>query len=984
LLLVGSLLLTAGTAAAQTGQITGRVTEAKTSQPLAGATVTVLGTQLHATTAADGGYTISGVQPGSQRVSATLIGYGASETAVTVTAGQTATANIGLSAVVSMLDEVVVVGYGTQSRKDVTGSVTTVRKDRIEDVPATDVAQAIQGVVPGVSITSTGGGAEGSSTIRIRGQGSLRANSSPLVVVDGIPYSGDISEINQSDIASIDILKDASAAAIYGSRGSNGVILITTVKGSGPPRFSYRGSMGIQQISNVPELMTGPEFAQFNCVRENNGQPCTEAMVEAALTPSELAVYQSGQWVNWPDLAMRTGTRQDHGLSVSGGSGGTRYYINGSFLDVNGVARNDDFKRGTMRFNLDQELKSWLDVGTSTQLGWVDRSGIPASFFSSIQGGAYFMNPLTRAFEDNGDQMVTPWPDDPYWENPLEGLNAKNSDVSRRVFTSNYALVQLPIPGLSYRLNAGLNYADRAQSSYWGRNTRTGLNTLGRAQTTDTNNYDWTLENILRYERSFGDHDFDFTGLYSAQKTHYEQRGLRAESFPGDELTYWQSGVAGFMDPSSSFNESGMVSQMGRLNYSYKGRYLATLTARRDGASVFGENYKYGIFPSLALGWNISDEGFWPFQDAIPEMKLRASYGVNGNQAISPYATLARLSESSYVDGSSTAPGYIPTSLGNPDLRWERSATLNLGADFAAWDRRLSGKVDVYDKRTTDLLLDRLIPSTHGVTRITENMGELRNRGVELQLSSINVERGDFSWSTDFNLSANRNEIVDLYGTGENDIANSWFLGHPIAVNFGYLHDGVWQVDDDIASSAQPTAKPGDVRVKDVNGDGKISADDRMILSDRDPEYTFGLTNTLSRGNLSLSFFFLGVEGVMRNNPMLDLGQSWDGVRRNIPVIEYWTPENRSDFIPANRYDANNLNVGYYQDASFIRLKDATISYRIPDSVQDRFGVSNVRVYLSGRNLWTSTKWQGLDPELGEQWAIPLERTFVGGLNFSF
>ncbi len=954
---------------AQQVTVQGRVVNAQ-EEPLAGATVGVQGTTNRTVTGANGEFTLSVPDP-TATLEVRLRGFAPGTVALN---GRTSVI-VRLTGEALQLEELVVVGYGTQKKSDLTGSVTTVDAKRFENTAATTIEQALQGAVAGVSITTTGGGAEPRNSFKIRGQNSILAGNEPLVVIDGIPYQGSISEINQNDVSSISVLKDASAAAIYGSRGSNGVILITTKKGGGAPRFSYEGYAGAQETTNLPRLMTGAEFADFKCVRLNGGENCGEA-----LTPTESENLQAGRAVNWLDLATRTGFQQQHNLSFAGGSEGTRYYVAGSLLDVSGVASNDEFQRYSLRVNLDQEVKSWLRMGTNTQMSLSDRSGLGADFED-----AFFMNPLTNAYDPDGTLTITPWPEDVFWSNPLQGLLVVDSDLNRRVFTSNFIEADL-LDGLSYRLNAGVDYAVGEQGRYYGRNTRTGLNSQGRASTSHDTRFDWTAENLLNYKRSFGAHGVDFTGLFSLQGNNLDIQGLSSEGFPNDVLTYYQADVGALVRPSYSVRDSRLVSQMARLNYVYDDRYLVTLTGRRDGYSGFGTNNKYGVFPSVALGWNLSNESFWPSSETVNLLKLRASYGQNGNQAISPYQTLARLSDQSYLEDGRTAAGFIPFELGNPNLKWETTTSLNLGADFGLWGNRVTGSVDAYRSRTEDLLLNRLISPVHGITRITDNIGEVANRGIEFQVSSRNIDRDNFSWSTDFNIAANRNEIVSLYGDGQSDVGSGRFIGQPINVVYDYQFDGIWQIGDDIANSAQPTAKPGDVRIRDVNGDGKIGVDDRTFLGSLQPDLLAGMLNTFRYRDFTLSGSFYTVQGVVRENGLLGSNLVQAGVRRNTVYRDYWTPDNPSNTVPRNSDNSNPLGVAFLEDASYIRLQDVTLSYNLPYSLTDRLGMGSMRLYVNGRNLWTLTDWTGLDPAFtnASQRGVPLERVIVGGLNVQF
>ncbi|MBV9772466.1 MAG: TonB-dependent receptor [Gemmatimonadetes bacterium] len=967
---------------AQQVTVRGRVVDAK-EQPVAGAVVAVQGTSERATTDAKGEFSIA-----VPNATATLTVTGAGFAPGTVTLNGQSNILVHLTTTSVQLEGLVVVGYGTQKRSDVTGSVASVSSERIAEQPTANFAQAIQGAVAGVNVTTSGGGAEPTLNVMIRGRNSITANTDPLVVIDGIPYNGSISEINQNDIQSIDVLKDASAAAIYGARGSNGVLLLTTRKGTGKPRISYDGYAGAQQVAHLPGLMTGPQFAAFKCQRQMAVtakaavDPCGESQIATYLTPSELAVYQAGTWTDWLGEATRTGLQQQHNLSVSGSAGDTRYYLGGSLLDIQGVAQNDEFQRYSLRLNLDQKLHQWITLGTSTQLGLTNRGGIAADLEN-----AFFQNPLTSAYNADGSLTVYPWADDPFFGNPLQGLLVPAEDDSHRVFTSNYAQLDFPfLKGLSYRVNAGLDYANRDQGRYYGRDTRSGLVANGLAITSQSNRSDWTVENIARYNRAFGKHSVDLTTLYSIQQSSLESTGLRGEGFPNDVLTYHQPNVALLLTPSSSVTQWDLLSQMARLNYGYASRYLLTLTARRDGYSGFGANHKYGVFPSMAVGWNVSREGFWPFADRFNTLKLRASYGQNGNQAVSPYRTLAALRELPYIDDALTYAGYVPATLGNPDLRWETTTQLNLGADFGFLNDRVTGSLDFYNSRTHDLLLRRAISPVHGIDNVTENMGRTKNHGMELHLSTINVERDGFGWNSDFNISANRNQIVDLYGNGQSDIVNRWFIGQPISVNYGYRFGGIFQTGDDIAHSAQPTAKPGDVKIVDVNGDGVITPDDRVILGNLEPSYTAGLNNTLRYRGLSFSFMLTTVQGLNRPNPLLDQGNVWADVRRNMPMLNWWSPSNPTNEFPANREGSNPLSVDFFQNASYVRLKDVTLSYTLPGALTGRLGVQSLRLYVNGRNLWTHSDWTGLDPELdnSHQRGVPLERVLVAGINTSF
>jgi TonB-linked SusC/RagA family outer membrane protein len=958
---------------AQQVVVHGTVLAGTTTEPIQSASVAVKGTSIGTQTDAKGAFFLR-VPDANATLIVSRIGFARQE----VPLNGRSTLEIRMTATAVSLSEVVVVGYGTQKRSDITGSVASVSTDKLEEKPNTNVAQALEGSVAGVTVTTAGAGAEPTLNILVRGRNSISASTDPLIVVDGIPYNGGLSDLNPEDIQSIEVLKDASATAIYGTRGSNGVVLVTSRKGVvGKPRMRYTGYVGTQTIANVPRLMNAQEFADFKCVRMRTTptQDCT-----TVLTPTELTNLQAGVNTDWLTIGTRTGNQQSHDLSFSGGTEDTRYYVGGSVLRVNGVALNDQFDRATVRLNLDEQLKSWLSVGTSTQGVHTNRDGLPVSF-----GTAFSSNPLISPYDANGNELLVPWPEDPITDNVLENLRVIDQDRSNRVFSSNYLQLNVPrVDGLTYRLNAGLDLADRNEGRYYGRNTQTGLTVGGDSRVYESQRNDWTLENVLHYVRNFGRHGLDLTGLVSEAATALDEHQVDAQGYPNDVLGF-RSNLPLLSVPQYTVTNSKLISQMGRANYSYDERYLVTLTARRDGYSGFGANNKFGIFPSLALGWNVSNESFFPWKQSVDALKLRVSYGKNGNQAIHPYQTFGQLDDLSYVDGSGTSlPGYIPSSLGNPDLKWETTLSKNIGMDLSMWHDRLHLTVDAYSARTSDLLLRRSISSVQGITSIIQNIGKTSNKGIEAQLGTLNIERAGWSWRTDFNVAANRNKIVDLYGNQTDDIANGWFIGHPIDVNYGYQFDGIFQQNDDIANSAQPTAKPGDVRVRDVNGDGKIDPLDRTFIGSLEPKYTAGMTNTVRYHGVSLSAFFNTVQGVTRSNDLLGTNQVFTDVRRNMVFREWWTPETPINTYPANSNTSNPYALPFYEDASFIRLKDLSLSYDLPQRLTSRFSGEGARIYVDGRNLWTHTNWTGLDPELDSQRSVPLQKVITAGLTLRF
>ena len=949
--------------------VTGTVVD-ETGESLPGVNIIVKGTQTGMASDFDGNYSISA--PPTSTLVFSYIGYKTKEVAV----ANNSVINIVMIEDASALEEVVVVGYGTQKKSDITGTVASLNQERLDMVPNVDISQAIQGALPGISITTLSTGAAPSNddtSILIRGRNSILASNGPLVIVDGVPYQGQLRDINPNDIKSVEILKDASSAAIYGSRGANGVILVTTKGGKeGKTIISYDGYTSIQKLSNLPRLMNGEEFYQFKLVRDPD-----------AITVSEQEIYDNKSWVSWPDIALRSGYSQNHNLSVSGGSDKTKFYTAFNLLDVKGIAINDNYQRVSLRLNLDTKINNWLTLGTRTTLTNGDKSGISANFED-----VFWMNPLTKPYNDDGTLNIYPWEEDTFFSNPLEGVFMENEDTSMQIVTNNFLNIEFPfIEGLQYKLNTGYRYRTVDTGTYRGRNTTEGYEKQGSSDISNQLNKSYTIENILSYNRDLGKHNIGLTLVYSTEENERSIESLSAEGFPNDVLGWYGASQANLIEPSYEYRKTNLISQMFRANYGFNDKYLFTFTIRRDGFSGFGEGKKWGNFPSLALGWNVANEDFFK-NDIINTLKLRASWGRNGNQAVGAYESIAKFRIFDNVIGSSTAPGYIPSTLGNPDLSWETSESLNIGLDFGILKNRITGDINYYKTETSDLLLNRSISPIHGLFEITQNIGKTSNSGLELSINSTNVNTTDFSWTTRANVSFVKNKIESLYGIlDENgnevdDLDNNWFIGEPIQTNFGFVFDGVWQLDEaDIAEVYG--SQPGYVKIKDVNGDLVINGDDRVIQGQRDPKVIWGITNTINYKNFGLNFFITGVSGNRKPNNLWSV-DVYQGVRRNTVYRDWWTPDNPTNVIFANDELANSqggFQASRYEDASFIRLKDITLSYDLSSNILEKLKLNKLRLYVTGRNLVTITDWTGLDPELNNQRSVPLVKEYVMGLN---
>jgi len=953
--------------------------------PISGVTVTLKNSKLSTKTNADGVFLFK-TQPSSKIILIfSSIGFETLEIETDKPTGITAS----LKETSAGLNEVVVVGYGTQKRKDVTGSVVSVGKDRLENLPNNSFAQALQGAVSGVSITTGSSGAEGNGTsILVRGRGSITAATGPLFIVDGIPYEGGVSELNPNDIETIDVLKDASSVAIYGSRGANGVILITTKQGKkGKMVVKYEGSYGFQKLMNKPNLLNGEEFYKFKTERVVSPVGSLIQYGDIYFKPSEKDVYQSRKWVDWYDLTTQTGTRNQHSISISGGADKTKFYFGATYLNVEGIAKNDVFKRYSLRSNIEHKITNWLTLTSNTQLSVQRRDGLAADF--SGQNGAVYMNPLTTPFNADGSPTIYAYPENQTAGNPLANLLVKNEDNSYRMLTTNAIKIDIPyIKGLSYKLNTGVELENTIRRTYYGKNTSTGYELQGKAINYNTINRNFTIENILYYTTEIGKHSINFTGLYSFQSKDFDKDSYTGTGFPSDVLTNYQMSKASLLTQSAAYFKQNLLSQMGRLNYSYDSKYMLTLTVRRDGYTSFAVDSKYGVFPSAALAWNIFREKFMDKFKWLSNLKLRTSYGLNGNQAVASYASLANFINRTYVTNENTLDGVIISQLQNQKLGWESKKALNIGFDIGILKNRITATVDYYQANNYDLLLNRQISPITGITSqsILQNIGKTENTGIEFLVNSSNIKNKNFEWSSSANISFNKNKIVELYPYGGDDITNKWFIGNPINVNYSYVFNGIFQKGEDV--SMQPGSLPGFVKIKDVNSDKIITKDDRTIIGQTDPKYTWGFSNTLKYKRYTLYIFFQGAGGNTKENPLAQDGVFTE-ITRNTTKKNWWTEANPNNEHWANDANANNYlgGVNIYEDASYIRLKDITFSVDISKQGSGR----NNKFYVSGRNLATITKYKGIDPELATsnsttttaQWGVPLQREFTIGISLT-
>ena len=976
----------------QTGVVKGQVVD-KSGEGIIGATVKVKNSKTGAVTDFNGNFALDVQGPGTLVIS--YIGYLTKE--VPFTLGQTL--NITIEEDATALDEVVVVGYGVQKKSDVTGSVTSVNKERLSKLPVTNVLQAVQGAVAGVTITQGSSIPGDGPSALVRGRNSINAGTGPYVVVDGIPISksgGSLNDINPNDIESMEILKDASATAIYGTNGANGVILITTKRGKdGKPSISYNGYLGVEDFAKKLKFANGAQITQRyrDYVAQNAGETMYNDYVKYANEAENQAAGIENDWVY--DIISQTGIIQDHNVTVKGGADKIKYFISGDYMDQKGVLKGFNYRRYSMRTNIDADVTDYLTIGTNSYIVSHNRDGGRVNFLM-----AEAMSPYAKVKDDEGHYVQYPMYSETLFSNPMQYIDQDHERRQWNVNLNAYADINFeniwkPLAGLRYKLNFGYSYVPARTSYYNGEaqyNNAGGYGYIWNAETQSR-----TVENILSYAKDIQKHHFDVTLLYASSRKKYHSNDASGSKFINDELL-WHNLGGGSTQTSGSYTDLySTVSQMGRLNYSYDSRYLFTFTVRRDGSSVFGKDNKYGTFPSVAFGWNIANEKFMSNVDWLNNLKLRLSYGKAGNEAISVYETLAKMDNAAItMDGASATALYPNSRMGNAGLSWETTKTFNIGVDFGILSNRINGNIDFYSSTTTDLLLQRNLPKISGYSNVYMNMGKTANKGLEVTINSKNIVTKEFTWGTSLVWSWNQNKIKDLYGDGQDDLGNRWFIGHPISVIYDYEMEGIWQEDEIERGdhlNQDPQAQPGDVKIRDIDGDHKITPEgDKTIQGQTTPKWTAGLTNTFSYKGFTLSIFIQTAQGMKRKNSLLAIPSDEQGRRNSTTEVGYWTAENRSNEYRSLSKTSNRWGYGFPRNASYTRIKDVTLSYVFPAVVTNALHINGLTAYVSGRNLYTFTSWKGWDPEAnitqrgwsGYENNYPMTKSMVFGLNVTF
>jgi TonB-linked SusC/RagA family outer membrane protein len=892
---------------------------------------------------------------------------------------------------IKKLEEVVVIGYGTQVRKNVTGAIAKVDMKKTETLPNNNVFQALRGRVAGVQFLDGARPGQNGSVL-IRGPKSLSGGNNPLIVLDGIIYNGSVADIPQSDIESMEVLKDASAAAIYGSRAANGVILITSKRGKSEiPEVRINAYTGFSDWSYVPKLLSPERYIQrILDYRMQAGLPSDPAQVTSYLGTSEVENYLAKMPIDPWKEASQDGRLRSADLNISGKSKRIDYSFSGSYAQENGLIYNDNWKRLVFRAAVENKVKDWLKIGFNATYTNRDASG-----YNNTAELRYVVvaSPYGTWYHEDGQPTQFPVVEENAASNPIR--QAKLSDnqlLLNNLFANFYAVIDFPfLKGLSYRMNVAPNYRWNVENNVFRQDKHLVQNTK-YANKWNQRITDNLFENILTYTRQINkDHYADLTLLYGTNRQYSDETRAASNLLSTDVLGWNNLGLGEIFTNSSAASEVKGRSSMARLNYRLKDKYFLTLTARRDGSSVFAENNKYAILPSGALAWVISDEPFLAKQSVINMLKLRLSYGAVGNQALSPYQSLSLTDKTQYTFADRlTAQGLYTSGMANSDLKWETTYTLNMGADFELFKGRINGAIDLYNMNTRDLLVRRAIPTMTGFSSVMTNIGATNNKGIEISLSTVNITGKEFEWSSDLVFSRNINKIVHLYrtdsdgdGKEDNDIGNGWFIGQPVNVAYNYVFDGIYQEGDNMPAGY----KPGFVRLKDMTDDKIVDAKDRVVLGQTgEPKFRYGITNKLRYQQLTLSFFVNVAQGWIGNFTEMSPISSAAGRSLNKIDAGWWTAENKSNTMPSLVYN-NPLGHGYYLSRSFVRLQDVSLVYSFPRLLCDKMKLTSARLYASAKNVFTITDWLGPDPESGRTSAAdlyPRSRSFTLGCSIGF
>ena len=1014
---------------AQSKTVTGKIIDS-TGEPVIGASVLVKGTTNGVISDIDGNFSIQGVANDAV-LQISFVGYKAQDISV---AGKTRI-DVTLVEDTEMLDEVVVVGYGVQKKSDVTGALASVSSEELNTKPVSNAFEALQGKAAGVDITSSQRPGE-LGDIRIRGNRSLNASNSPLYVVDGVPLnSGGIETINPRDIESIDILKDASSTAIYGSRGANGVILITTKRGkTGALTLNYSGSVTIENLVDKSPAMSASDYITWRRWAYYNANPSTNPMGnqpdydrdqdyfsgDAAALANVNKGWVNGTWdgskvtdTDWGGMVTQTGITHEHTLSASGGTENMQGFFSFGYLNNEGTQKGQEYERYNMAMSVDLQAKPWFKMGGSINAAWsVQDYGYSRTGQSSksgptdIYGAAKAIPRYTVPYDENGDIILNPGGSVTNVYTVVDEWTKSNDNRQTfRALGSFYAQVDFgkiwePLDGLSYKFAFGPDFRHYRKGIFIDSSSAVRAGGSNYASWASERHFSWTLDNMIMYNKTFGEHSIGVTLLQSASKYNMESGSMSEQNVLIPEFLWNNMGLIDITNTKyaasmgTGLSESQLASYMARVNYSFKDRYLLTVSGRYDGSSVLADGNKWDFFPSAALGWRIDQEDFMSDISWINQLKLRFGMGTTGNAAVDPYGTLGVIGAywMPFSTGNSmifvtNEPYYSSSSnlMSNKNLSWEKTTQFNYGIDFSFLNGRIGGSMDIYHSRTSDLLMRMTIPSLSGYPAMMANVGQTKNFGVDMTLNFVPVRTKDFEWASDLNLAYQKDEIVELSNGKVDDISNAWFIGESISVHYGIASDGLWQ-ESDAAEMEKFNAnghefEPGKVKPIDQNGDYVIDDKDRVILGNKNPRWTMGWSNTFSYKGFDLSIELYG-----RFKYMISTGGEGQYGMYNQREIDYWTPDNtdaewqKPIYSTAGGDEYSSL-LGF-KEASFIKVRNISLGYNFNKNICNKLGIGSLKIYAQGKNLgdlFSTVDFMDLD--LGTTY---YNRGFTFGLQVGF
>jgi len=926
-ILDNNLIVIAPEEVLQQQKLTGTVVDETTGESLIGVSIMINGTTQGTVTDGNGKFNLT-LPNSTATLKVSYMGY----LPQIINIKGLARLDIKLAPDVKSLDEIIVVGYGVMKKSSLTGAISKINSKSLNTLPTSNTVEALQGKIAGVEIGSvTEPGAD--PQVLIRGTRSLNANNAPLYVVDGIPRSNGrtISDISVSEIESIEVLKDAASTAIYGSRGANGVIVVTTkrAKPNQATEISFNSFAGINE-PKIPKMMSGEQYVQFRRdvgrVQKGweNGYPADNLI----FFPKELETITAGNYVNWQDLIFRNGLNQQYNLNISHGSEKMQVFLSMGYLKQEGYYKTNQNERINMTLNVDYSLTKSLKVGLSSKLSNSGTDGYNSLGALSLA----YMNPLAQPYDNNGKLNLFPAEANSNQFNILANYINPYKNNTNTLRGNNILYADLTIlKGLKFRSNLSIDINRTQIDIFRGKYSfdQGGRTNYGQQSTSNTDDFVW--DNILSYIKDFGNHNINFTGVSSFQSSTLEQSGAHGEGFPMDDISSWNLNAAtANVGISSFYRKSSITSYLGRLQYSYKDKYILNSSFRADGSSVLSSGNQWGYFPSVSGAWIISREGFFK-SSFVNNLKFRASYGTVGNSAINPYSTIATTTQQAYNFGNTYYYGYSLGNIANKSLGWEYSTTADIGFEFSFLNDRITGTMEIYQTKTKDLLMLRTLPTLSGFTSVFQNLGKTSNTGIELGLTTINVKGEKFKWSTDFNFYTNKEKIEKLI-TNSNMVGNNWFIGQPVNVYYNYQKIGIWQTAE-ATEAAKYFLKPGDVKIKDQNGDGKIDeVNDKIILGQRAPKINLFMRNSINYGNFNFAFALESKLGYMVNSAMLGNDVYYDGQRQGAASIygNYWTPVNPTNEYPGLGVSSPlNYALTGYRKASYINVQEISLGYTV-------------------------------------------------------